>query len=245
MNSRGPTGRALVLALSTLAVAGCVSSPPAATRSDPSTVTTTQVTTTTAVTTTTLDTPDRLLAEARQIVYRVRTVSCLATGSSFATANGIVTNRHVASGSTSLQLSSWSGTDFNATVESISGTADLALLSNAPSDNVTSLSTSAVPPGTAVWAAGYPEGDQLSVIPGIVVDYVGGSRYGEPGQLMEISNAIEPGSSGSPLLNSDGRVVGVVFAIETATGDGLAIPASALAKYLKAPGSNTSGGCVS
>jgi len=251
VNSRGTTGRAFVLALSSLAVAGCVSSPPGATRSDSSTVTTAQVTTTTeattstAVTTTTLDTPDRLLAEARQFVYRVRTVACLATGSSFATANGIVTNRHVASGSTSLQLSSWSGTDFNATVKSISGSADLALLSNAPSDNVPSLSTSAVPPGTAVWAAGYPEGDQLSVIPGIVIDYVGGSRYGEPGQLMEISNAIKPGSSGSPLLNIDGRVVGVVFAIETATGDGLAIPASTLAHYLKSPGSNKSGGCVS
>ena len=244
MNSRGTTGRAFVLAFSSLAVAGCVSSPPGATKSDSSTVTTAQDTTSTAVTTTTLDTPDRLLADARQFVYRVRSVACLATGSSFATAKGIVTNRHVASGSTSLQLSSWSGTDFNATVESISGTADLALLSNAPSDNVTSLSTSAVPPGTAVWAAGYPEGDQLSVTPGIVIDYVGGSRYGEPGQLMEISNAIKPGSSGSPLLDNDGRVVGVVFAIETATGDGLAIPASTLSQYVESPGSSTSGGCL-
>jgi S1-C subfamily serine protease len=120
----------------------------------------------------------------------------------------------------------------------------LALLSNDPSQNVPTLSTSAVPPGTQVWAAGYPEGDQLSVTPGIVIDYVDGTRYGESGQVMEISNTIQPGDSGSPLLDSEGRVVGVVFATETATGDGLAIPASTLSQYLKSPGSNTFGGCI-
>lgn len=247
MNYRGFVFQAVVLALSSLAVAGCVSSPSntASSNSNPSTLTTLEaITTTTASTTTTLDTSNQLLADARQFVYRVRSVACLATGSSFATTQGIVTNRHVASGSTSLQLSTWSGTDFNATVQSISGGPDLALLSNDPSQNVPTLSTSAVPPGTQVWAAGYPEGDQLWVTPGIVIDYVDGPRYGESGQVMEISNTIQPGDSGSPLLDSEGRVVGVVFATETATGDGLAIPASTLSQYLKSPGSNTFGGCI-
>ena len=248
MKYRGFGLQAVILALSSLIMTGCVSSPSnteSSSSSSPHTVATVVATTTTTPdTTTTLATSDRLLANARLFVYRVRSVACLATGTSFATTQGIVTNRHVASGSTSLQLSTWSGTDFNSTVQSISAGPDLALLSKNPSQYLPTLSTSAVPPGTRVWATGYPEGDQLSVTPGIVIDYANGARYGEPGQVMEISNAIRPGNSGSPLLDSAGSVVGVVFAIETATGDGLAIPASTLAQFLKSPGSNTSGECI-
>lgn len=247
MISHGLRVQAVLLALSSLAAAGCVASPSntAGSKANDSTVTTAEVTTTSSVaTTTTLDTSNRLLADARQFVYRVRSVACLATGSSFAIAQGIITAGHVASGSTSLQLSTWSGTDFNGTVQAVSSTPDLALLSNNSSQSGPTLSTSTVSPGTPVWAAGYPEGNQLSVTPGIVIDYVNGTRYGEPGQVMEISNAVEPGNSGSPLLDGDDRVVGVVFAIETATGDGLAIPASTLTQFVKSPGNNTSGGCT-
>jgi S1-C subfamily serine protease len=174
----------------------------------------------------------------------VRSVACLATGSSFATPEGIVTNRHVAGGSTALELSTWSGTDFNASVRSISDGPDMALLSNSRSQEVPTLTTSPVAPGTEVWVAGYPEGDQLSVTSGIVLDYVAGSLFGEPGRLIEISDPIQPGNSGSPLLDSTGQVIGVVFAIETATRDGLAIPASTLAQFLFSRGSTTSGECI-
>ena len=243
MNPRGIVCRAVLLALLSLVVTACVPSPPSATgksgTSGPPTVATALVPTTTA-----LGTSARLLAEAQQFVYRVRTVACLATGTSFATTEGIITNRHVASGSTTLELSTWDGTDFNATVQSISEGPDLALLSNNRSQHVATLATSTVAPGTEVWVTGYPEGDELSVTSGIVLDYVDGSLFGEPGRLIEITDPVQPGNSGSPLLDSEGQVVGVVFAIETATGDGLAIPASTLAQYLASPGSNTSGNCI-
>jgi len=53
--------------------------------------------------------------------------------------------------------------------------------------------------GTQVWATGYPEGDQLSALSGEITDYMSGSGFGQPGQIMEMSNANEPGNSGSPL----------------------------------------------
>jgi len=186
------------------------------------------------------------MAEAQQFSYRVRNVNCDATGSSFATNEGIVTNRHVASGSNSLQLSTWSGNDFNASVQSISEEPgpDLAILNGGSTQEPAVLDTTNAPAGTQVWAAGYPEGNELTLTPGIVVDYTSGTLYGEPGQVMELTNAVEPGNSGSPLLDSEGKVVGVVFALNAVTGNGIAIPISALAQYLGAPGADTSGQCI-
>jgi S1-C subfamily serine protease len=195
---------------------------------------------------TTLPTTARLLAEARGFAFRVRNVNCDATGSSFATSAGIVTNRHVASGSESLQLSTWSGNDFNATVQSISEMPgpDLAIVGGGSPQGLATLDTGDTPSGSQVWAAGYPDGDQLSVLPGVVLDYIDGAIYGAPGSIMEITNAVQPGSSGSPLLNDQGDVVGVVFAVNKITGNGLAIPISTLTQYLNMPGADTGGQCI-
>jgi len=218
------------------ALAACSPSPPASVATAKGSSATTE---------TTLSTTDRLMAEARNFAYRVRNVDCSATGSSFAISQGIVTNRHVASGAQSLQISTWSGTDFNATVQSISQTpgADLAIAVGGPSTTTAVLGHRKVAPGTPVWAAGYPEGDQLSLTPGIVADYIDGGIYGSPGQIMELTNAVKPGSSGSPLLDSVGKVVGVVFALNTVTGNALAIPTSTLDQFLASPGNNAAGSC--
>ena len=197
------------------------------------------------VTTTTQSVSSRLMSEAQQFAYRVRNVNCDATGSSFATGQGIITNRHVASGSQTLQLSTWSGDDFTASLQSISEPPgpDLAIIDGGSSQKPAVLTTGNVAPGTQVWAAGYPEGDELALTPGIVIDYISGSTYGVSGQIMELTNPIKPGNSGSPLLDSDGNVVGVVFALNTVTGNGLAIPIATLSQYLNSPGSDTFGGC--
>lgn len=234
------TPQIAVLAVAGALAAGCVAPPPKAINTSVPTVTAVPI-----PSSSTSDVGARLLAEARNFVYRARNVPCLATGSSILTTEGILTNRHVASGASSLQMSTWDGTDFDAVVRSISGGPDLALLTtDRPSETAPTIRTARVAGGTAVWAAGYPEGDQLSVKPGIVLDYVDGARYGEPGQVMEITNGVQPGNSGGPLFDSQGRVVGVIVAIETATGDALAIPASTAVQYLANPDTNTLGECI-
>ena len=74
----------------------------------------------------------------------------------------VVTNRHVASGSSGVQLATWNGSDFSASVSAISSGPDLALLGTAP--NASSATLAPVDPGsgTSVWVTGYPEGNQLT-----------------------------------------------------------------------------------
>lgn len=179
----------------------------------------------------------RLLNEARGWAFRVRSASCLATGSSFSLGSVTVTNRHVASGSSTLELSTWDGVDFVATVRAISKGPDLALLVGTVPQGSTKAEWAASEPkkGTEVWAAGYPLGDQLSVIPGRVVGYIRGSTIGAVGSVMEITNNVEPGNSGSALLDRAGRVVGVVFARDTRNHYGLAIPATDVEAFEKNP----------
>ena len=225
-------------AVAALALSACTPPPPASVQSPTNAGLN--------VTTTTLTTATRLLNEAQQFAYRVRNTNCDATGSSFATADGIVTNRHVASGATTVQLSTWSGSDFDASVQSISEEPgpDLATLAGGSTQDPAVIDSTNAPAGTQVWAAGYPEGDQLSVIPGIIIDYISGSVYGVPGQVMELTNTVKPGNSGSPLLNDQGNVVGVVFALNTVTGNGIAMPISTLTQYLDSPGDDTYGECI-
>jgi S1-C subfamily serine protease len=239
MRPRQLVFRSVALAGAVVALAACVPPPPAALSPTPGGHELAAASTTT----TTLPPAVRLLQAARSFVFRVRSVDCLVTGSSFASSDEIVTNRHVASGSATVQMSTWNGNDFDAAVQSISTGPDLAILYGGTAALGPPLETAPVATGTPVWAAGYPEGNQLSVIPGHAIAYLSGREFGEPGEVIEISNAIKHGNSGGPLLDEDGRVIGVVFALDTRTGDGLAISAATLQSYLNSPGGNTYGGC--
>ena len=202
-----------------------------------------------ATTTTTVGMTPAWQDADRGSILRVRSVSCLATGSSFVVRGGppalLVTNRHVAAGSSDLQLSSWDGHDLIASVKSISGGPDLALLST---DSATGgglpVATADPAQGTWIYVAGYPKGGMLDYSPGTVIDYVSGAPFDLPGRLMRVNAPVEPGNSGGPVLDANGNVVGVLFASETATNYGLVIPVSALSAYMAAPDANSRMDCV-
>jgi len=130
--------------------------------------------------------------------------------------------------------------------DSLSGP-DLAFLNRArvPVGTASAqLSPTDARPGQQVWVAGYPEGNQLTITSGHVINYIPGSQLGVHGELMEISNHIEPGNSGSALVSSAGAVVGVVFAIRLSNHDGLAVPVSELSTFLHHPGGTRNMSCA-
>jgi len=97
--------------------------------------------------------------------------------------------------------------------------------------------------GSTVRLAGYPAAPDGQRQPGLVIseehvlDYVAGAPLGEPGTVMRLSGAARVGMSGGPVLDDAGRLAGIVFGNEVATGRALVIPASVLRKLLTTAGS--------
>jgi S1-C subfamily serine protease len=183
------------------------------------------------------DTLPGLAVDSRQqrdteITVRVRNRGCasLASGSGFAVAsNVLVTNKHVVEEADELQLDTWDGRSVLVRVHQVAFANDLALVETAdPLPRVAELATGDPSAGTAVSVIGYPLGGRLERSGGAVIDQVPGDRLGNAGSVLRISAKVQPGNSGGPLVNGDGLVVGVVYAIERATGYGLAIPVSSL-----------------
>jgi S1-C subfamily serine protease len=172
---------------------------------------------------------------AAEVTMRVRNRGCdsVATGSGFAVGpRRLVTNRHVVEGAEELQLDSWDGRSISVAVHRVAYLHDLALIETlAPLPRVARLAADDPEPGTRVTAVGFPRGGPLTQTRGKVIDRVPGALR-EHGKVLRVSAAVTHGSSGGPLLDRAGQVVGVIYAGETRTGYGLAIPVSTLRSLL-------------
>ena len=133
----------------------------------------------------------------------------------------ILTNLHVVSGARRLQVVFHDGTESEAAVVRTQPEHDLAVIRAAtvPDDLVaaTLTSTRDLAPGDEVVAVGFPFGIGPSVTAGVVSGLRREFRSPE-GQrvltnLIQFDAAANPGSSGGPLVTTDGNVVGIVTAI--------------------------------
>jgi S1-C subfamily serine protease len=162
----------------------------------------------------------------------------LGSGFVFDIAGHIVTNYHVVQGADSIEVSFSNNESVQARLVGTDPSTDLAVLKvNTPSRGLAPLplgDSGAVRVGDAVVAIGNPFGYERSVTAGIV-SAIG--RVLEAPNRLAIENAIQtdapinPGSSGGPLLNTRGEVIGVNTQIRTANdvpegnvGVGFAVP---------------------
>ena len=86
--------------------------------------------------------------------------------------------------------------------------------------------------GQPLAALGHPLGLKYSVVSGVL----SGKREIEGVEMLQIAMPIEPGNSGGPVLDSAGKVVGIVSMKSLVTDNlGFAIPSKHLAAMLKKP----------
>lgn len=160
------------------------------------------------------------------------------TGSGFVFSPGfILTNAHVVAGVDQPRVRVRSGAEAVRTeVVHFDPRLDIAVL-RAPGLSAPALPFAAdvLESGASVVTAGFPQGGSFRADPArvrTVVSARGETIYGESGVEREvyiIRSSIEPGSSGGPLLTTDGEVVGMVFAADIADpGIGYALTSAEL-----------------
>lgn len=167
---------------------------------------------------------------------RVRNIGCgdVSSGSGFAISSHVfVTNRHVVGGADLLQVSTYDGHDIEVRTVGSVAVADLALVWTEDALPASlSIASDDPPVGTRVTAVGYPLGGPLTTTKGKVLGY-GPDPLGWSSLPMLINDApIEHGSSGSPLIDDRGQLVGVAYAGGSTQ---FAVPVGALRQVLDDP----------
>lgn len=175
---------------------------------------------------------DSIERHAREITLRVRNSTCvsLGMGSGFALdKTTLVTNRHVVEGADELEINTWDGESITVDVAEVALGSDLAIVEvDSDLPGIATLADDNPDPGESVTAVGFPDGSELAFSEGRIKDYTEGEEFGETGDIMRADFEIHPGNSGGAVLNEEGEVAGVVFAIEVLSDYGLAIPVSTL-----------------
>ncbi len=150
----------------------------------------------------------------------------------------ILTNLHVVAGADSIKVVFADGLESDAVMVQAQPEQDLAVLQakTLPDDLVpaTLKSTADVRPGDVVVAAGFPFGIGPSVTSGVVSGLKREFRSPEGKRqltnLIQFDAAVNPGSSGGPLITPEGEVIGIVTAVLNPTeqrvfvGIGFAVP---------------------
>jgi S1-C subfamily serine protease len=153
--------------------------------------------------------------------------------------NGLIlTNLHVVEGADSVKVVFADGLESDAVMVQAQPEQDLAVLQakTLPDDlqAATIRSTADLRPGDVVVAAGFPFGIGPSVTSGVISGLRREFRSPEGQRLLtnliQFDAAVNPGSSGGPLVTPEGEVVGIVTAVLNPTeqrvfvGIGFAVP---------------------
>lgn len=180
----------------------------------------------------------RVLVET---VFGQRYASSQGSGFVYDAAGYIVTNYHVVEGAVDVEVFFPDKTAYKATIIGVDPYADIAVLKIDPGDKVLYplelANSSLLRVGQPVIAIGNPYGFEATLTTGVVSQL--GRCVISPGMrlipsVIQFDAAVNPGSSGGPLLDYSGKVIGITTAIYAQTGEfsgiGFAIPSNIAAK---------------
>jgi S1-C subfamily serine protease len=110
--------------------------------------------------------------------------------------------------------------------------ADLAVIRTAEDlPDYPELATNDPAVGDDVTVVGYPMGGELTVTTGKIIGATTDPLNENLGEVLVADAEVEPGSSGSAALDSDGRVIGIVYA-KNAADQSFIVPVSTLRDLL-------------
>jgi S1-C subfamily serine protease len=165
-----------------------------------------------------IDMPE--VKHAASLVVKVSSVGCggIVTGSGFPVGNGyVVTNAHVVSGTTKHAIGKPDGTTLSAEVVYFDPEKDVAVL-YVPGYKVAGMTFGPAQRGTKGAVIGYPGGQGEKTVPAVVDGSIaaqGRDIYNSgfvTRQIYVLQASVHPGNSGGPLIDLEGRVLGMVFA---------------------------------
>jgi S1-C subfamily serine protease len=192
--------------------------------------------------------PQELVSQVKRAVVIVTTydqhANALQQGSGFfISADRIVTNFHVIDSARQILIKTFNGE--TVPVESVVASdtqADLAILQiGAPCHDTTSLQVADISPaeGDSLVVVSNPKGSSWKVTAGQVAATW---NFEHLGSRMQITASLKPGSSGGPVVNLQGHVIGIAV-MHTGSADDLdfAVPAERLKDLQANVGSTRSG----
>ncbi len=155
----------------------------------------------------------------------------------------ILTNNHVVAGAIEIKVFLSDGRSFSASVVGTDGKTDLAVIRIDAGEELPHVvfgNSDRIEVGDWVIAIGHPRGLDQTVTQGII-SAKGRRGLFDPGSYqdyLQTDAAINPGSSGGPLLNLNGEVIGVNSAIASGSGGfegiGFAIPSNVAVRIANA-----------
>jgi uncharacterized membrane protein required for colicin V production len=192
---------------------------------------------------------DADVVRASRSVVRVTGIACGlgVEGSGWVARRGlVVTNAHVVAGVSRPRVDTDGGEAFGASVVAFDVENDLAVL-RVPGLGARALPLAAPDRGAAVALVGYPRNGPLARTPGRLggtAAVISRDAYGRgpvQRQVTTIRGAVEPGSSGGPGIDGQGRVRTTVFARRPRETGGYGIPADLVRNTLAQVGSRPVG----
>lgn len=172
-------------------------------------------------------------SDIERMTVRIRNIRCtgLSTGTGFAIDPfTIITNRHVLEGAETLEISTFDGRDLDVALADVimSDDADIAIIRvNTPLTAYVATRRGQLYQDEPIKVIGFPEGGQMTITEGKVVGLTHDAGNPDAGAVILTDAHVLPGSSGSPLLDADANLVGVIYA-RTDDYMGLAVPVEML-----------------